>query len=257
MIKQKRFFLKIPLNKYYFSSNIQANKLLSLSEYVHSFINKDIFGYIRDTGLTLISDLTLNEEELFEKFSPTTRNEIRRSIKDGIVCSLLEDNDIYYKFFNDFASQKKINGISKSEIISYGNNLFIFQALESDKILAIHSLLVDKESSIALLLTSSNARFDNNKERSTISRANRHLHFYEFQFLNQMGIKKYDWGGIAKENDLEINPGLKGVNDFKLSFGGDVIDNVRYRSIPYYLLQKIAILFGFIHSNSERQKNDE
>lgn len=148
---------------------------------------------------------------------------------------------------------KKINGISKSEIISYGNNLFIFQALESDKILAIHSLLVDKESSIALLLTSSNARFDNNKERSTISRANRHLHFYEFQFLNQMGIKKYDWGGIATEKEVEINPGLKGVNDFKLSFGGNIVDNVRYRSIPYFLMQKIAVLFGFIQSNASKQ----
>lgn len=107
MFKQKRYFLKIPLNRYYFNSNIQTNKLFSLSEYVHSLVDKDVFGFVRDKGLTLISDLTLNEEELFEKFSPTTRNEIRRSIKDGIVCSLLEDNDIYYKFFNDFASQKK------------------------------------------------------------------------------------------------------------------------------------------------------
>lgn len=254
MISICRHFLGVPIKTIFFAKKINLFDAFSLKQFVHSFPTKKVLGFKYDTGYTLHSDLSLTEDVLLQQFSSTCRNEVRRSIKDGIICSEQKNIDEYISFFNDFASQKAINGVDAKRVASYGDNFIVFKAELGDEVLAMHSLLVDYDASIVLLLTSANARFDDSKKRTIIGRANRHLHYHEMLYFKGLGFKIYDWGGIAEEEAVAINPGLKGVNDFKLSFGGVRMENIIYSSYLFLIAQKIGILLGKVKSNSKLQK---
>lgn len=257
MLLVRRYFLGVPIKTIFFAKKINLFDAFSLKQFVHSFFIKKVWGFKYDVGYTLHSDLSLTEDVLLQQFSSTCRNEVRRSIKDGIVCSEQKNIDEYISFFNDFASQKAINGVDAKRVASYGKNFIVFKAELDGEVLAMHSLLVDYDSSIVLLLTSANARFEDSKKRTIIGRANRYLHYYEMLYFKEHGLKIYDWGGIAKEDDVVVNPGLKGVNDFKLSFGGTQIENIVYSSYLFLFAQKLGILLGKVKSNSELQKESK
>jgi lipid II:glycine glycyltransferase (peptidoglycan interpeptide bridge formation enzyme) len=54
--------------------------------------------------------------------------------------------------------------------------------------------------------------------------------------LKEKGYEHYDFGGIAKDTD---NKSLEGINNFKIKFGGEVIEEHSYESIIYALFYKI------------------
>jgi len=256
MIHATRKYCFLTVHDKFFAIRINLSDAFRLVSYHHSLVNQTPFGFVIINGLTAYSDLSSTLDEQMVKFSSSCRNEVRRSTKDGVICEVLNDTGAYIAFFNDFAKEKRINGISEKSIKSYGKDkLFIFQARLGNKLLAIHSILVDLDESMALLITSSNARFADDKEKTTIGRANRHLHYFEFEYLKKLGIKTYDWGGLGSEKDILKNPGLKGVNDFKLSFGGRVVPNLVYSSWLFFFFQWFASKLDIIKSNSSLQNN--
>jgi hypothetical protein len=61
------------------------------------------------------------------------------------------------------------------------------------------------------------------------------LHF------KNLGFKTFDFGGYAKDT---VDEGLKGINNYKLMFGGKPVPCINYYSYNYWFLRKLSKLLG-------------
>ena len=76
---------------------------------------------------------------------------------------------------------------------------------------------------------------------TTIAKKGMNLTVKNIQFFKDEGFSIFDFGGYAKDTEDES---LKGINNYKLLFGGKVVEAVGYVSYPYWLLKKIFKLVG-------------
>ena len=83
---------------------------------------------------------------------------------------------------------------------------------------------------------------DDGERRSLIGRANRALHYLNMLNFKDRGITTYDLGGYALGTQ---DPELQEVNEFKDSFGGQLIEESNYISLPLHWARKLnALLRG-------------
>jgi len=66
-----------------------------------------------------------------------------------------------------------------------------------------------------------------------VGRANRFLHYEDIRYFKEHGYETYDLGGYAKDTQ---DPKLQGINVFKESFGGTIVEQYNYYS-PLYKLE--------------------
>lgn len=177
--------------------------------------------------VTLITDLTKSEEEIFSQIAKNTKYEIRRAEKEGVKTGFSSAEE-FRIFFNNFAAVKGLKKLSKLNTAAYAPFLTATKAELNSKTLAMHAYLVDKENSRARLLYSATVNRNlQNSDLNCIGRANRFLHWQDILYFKNIGLKKYDWGGIADNPD---NPETKGIDAFKEAFGGIPITENTYES---------------------------
>ena len=82
---------------------------------------------------------------------------------------------------------------------------------------AVFRSYVFGEGNSRFLHSCSEFRAVDNNARNSIGRANKYLHWKDFQHLSKLGVKHYDWGGISSLS----NP--NGIDIFKLSFGAEPV----------------------------------
>ena len=71
-----------------------------------------------------------------------------------------------------------------------------------------------------LQYTGSCFRNKENDYRALVGRANRWLHWKEMLQFKEMGLKRYDWGGLFEDESVPENAG---INRFKKDFGGQQV----------------------------------
>jgi lipid II:glycine glycyltransferase (peptidoglycan interpeptide bridge formation enzyme) len=178
--------------------------------------------------LTSQINLTRNIDVIENDFSKTTRYEINKSYNYDITCSEEYERDKFLIYYNMIAPALKIRKLSMSQIISYGSNILITKVTLNKKVICYHVYLEDREAGIARLLYSiSGFRKEDKEIKKLYSMANRRLHYYDLCSYQNRGFQIYDFGGIGKKKELE------GINKFKLSFGGEIVQYYNY--IPIYL----------------------
>jgi lipid II:glycine glycyltransferase (peptidoglycan interpeptide bridge formation enzyme) len=252
---RRKFISYFWMHKKIFASKVSLKDFFLLVEYKCLKKNPSTCFFIKEKRLTLLTNLTIELDVIFNGFKSTARNEIRKSIKEEVTCCRFYNMEEYLSFFNDFAKGKHINRDNRQRVLSYGiEHFYMFAAFKDNRMLAIHSVLVDKTSASAMLLTSANARFIDASERRIIGNANKQLHFFELEYLKSMGIEMYDWGGIGTPKDIAENPGISGINEFKMAFGGDITAQFVYISPLYWLLHYVAKWLGIIKSNTSLQR---
>src|SRR5207244_489818 len=84
---------------------------------------------------------------------------------------------------------------------------------------AAHVLLVDRPRA-RLFLSATTHRADA-VDTQVVGRLNRLLHWHEMLYYKACGFAKYDFGGIEDRSSPVYS-----VTQFKLSFGGDVVDEL-------------------------------
>lgn len=165
--------------------------------------------------MTLISDLSLPEDELRSVLGKTVRNEINRSRREGVGVktyrsvevndALLDEFDTMYR---KMYAEKGIRstGLNKRELKAYRDNdaLLVSAATIDNTPVVYHSYVFDSIHS-RFLHSCSEFRSLDNDTRNSIGRANKYLHWNDWLVLKDMGVKEYDWGGIASYNDAERN----------------------------------------------------
>lgn len=243
----------------WFEEGIQSN-IISDYKIIHgsSIQISDLHGYKNNIYKqeTLITDLSYSEDELFSCLNRTLRYQINRSKRENISTKVWNSKDIEkdIKILNNFSQiyenmykEKGMSGrrLNLNELKEYikRDAITITTASIDDKIVIFHSYIHDNKH-VRLLHSCSEFRATDNVMRNAIGRANKYLHWNDLIYFKQIGIKEYDWGGIASFD----NP--NGIDKFKMSFGGlhKVYYNIRYicswRAKLYAKIKNILIIIG-------------
>lgn len=191
-------------------------------------------GWLVQKFLTVVSVLDVDGEGHLARMKKGTAYEIRRAEKDSL--EFFEEKDLisFLDFYNRFARQKKLGVLGRGHLSSLGPHLWLSGVRQGNQPLAYHAYVVDSEESRARLLYS--AQLQEGYDRALLGRANRWLHFQDLLSLQAQGFSTYDWGGITESGS---DPQREGINQFKLGFGGEVVQEQNCYSPLLAALRKL------------------
>ena len=234
VVKKNKFGL-VATQKW-FPDFIKAFDCLKITMYKQvDFETKFSKFFIKEKFYTLHSNLLLSESEIIKKYSSTIRNEINRAEREGNVFNNKESEINFLEVFNGFAVQKGLACQTTDNLKTFGSNFVLTSTSVNDVITAVHSYLVDFENKKVRLLHSATQRFSENLDSNMIARSNKYLHYMDMKMFKNNGFVIYDWGGIAFDSE---NKSLQGINKFKESFGGQLIEQRNLYSLFYFLILK-------------------
>ena len=116
--------------------------------------------------------------------------------------------------------------------------------LDSEAITANFSKQIRQQARIAGIVRHHHAatrRLDEQVDKNLIGRANKYLTVKNILYFKEQGYATFDFGGYAKDT---TNESLKGINNYKLLFGGTVVECVNYFSYTYWFFKKLSGLLG-------------
>lgn len=183
--------------------------------------------------VTLINDLTEDDNIIKSHFSSNCRNQVGRAYREGSSCEILnssligdEDIETFVDFFGCFWKSKESKLDNPKEFMEELKRyrdigaLVISKGIVGGEVCIYHTYLID-DIHARLLYSASLFRMidgdDSTNAKQVIGRANRMLHYEDMLYLKQMGLKIYDWGGAGREDDVIS------ITKFKESFGGKEI----------------------------------
>jgi|SRR5581483_6972187 hypothetical protein len=183
-------------------------------------------------SLTLCVELRRSLDEIFSRFSSTTRNLIRRAEKLGSRIRLRRHDasaentgmvDEFVEFFNELVRHKHgaLFPMSRQLAHSYFPHAELSLLDFDDRLLCAHLCMRDPEAGKVRLLYSVSRRFQDPDTSRVAGIANIYLHWLEFQKYRETGFAMYDLGGISPVDD-------PGINRFKLQFGGELVREHNY-----------------------------
>ncbi len=173
--------------------------------------------------LSLVSDLSVNEDAIADRFGETCRYQVRRAeTKDRLSMEFIVDPesrlDEFCAFFDAFARQKSLAPADPRWLIAAckARQLALASASRNGETLVWHAYVM---SGTTARLQHSGSYFRNkeNDYRALVGRANRWLHWRTLLRFKEMGMERYDWGGLFEDESV---PERAGINNFKRSFGG-------------------------------------
>jgi lipid II:glycine glycyltransferase (peptidoglycan interpeptide bridge formation enzyme) len=229
-----------------------------LDEYMHSFCTKPIFGLKRFPKYTKLIDLS--DGSFSNDFHKITNQQIRKARTDGIQCRITDNIKEFVYLNNRLIEEKKISGLlSEEELRKYGDAFLLRVAyINENQILVYHSYLYDSSIKRVRCMHSVSRIHDENttqEEKALTSRANRLLHYEDMLYFREQGCITYDFGGYAYNS---ADKGLLGINNFKDTFGGVLVEESIY--IPYiiYIIKNIRKhIHGLINlRKSKKEGND-
>lgn len=220
----------------YYSAGVDARDMFRLSVYYQARAERKPFGFVSKPFYTIVNSLKVPEEEIFRGFTSTVRNEIRRCERENVRWALMEDLAEFRRFHNEFAAAKGAYAADKGLIDGYKERLTVTCAEQGGRVLAAHAYLCDREAGVVRLLLSSNIRLTERVDANLVGRANKFLHFKDMVHFKVNGYATYDFGGFAYNTKDRFR---HGINTFKQSFGGELVQNVDYQSWLYWLSSKL------------------
>ncbi len=241
MISFVKKFSGISVSEIWFADKATFSDSFRLVVYMHAKKSVGKLIGIRQVSYTIENDLKKTTVEIFNNFSKTVQVEVKQAEKYGVECTFTDDIKMFENFYNEFASSRSIDVTSERRLLEMQPFLKITVAKFNGVILAAHSYLVDDSSGTVRLIHAASQRLSQGIDKQLSGRANKMLHYYDMLQFKKQGFEMYDFGGYAMNT---TDKGLQGINKFKLSFGGVVVECKNYSSYLYYLLKKIAALTG-------------
>lgn len=241
MINFVKKFSGIGVSEIWFADKLSFTNSFRLAAYLHVQKATGKLFAVANSSYTVENNLNISEADIFNGLSKTVQVEVKQAEKYGVECFFTDNIDLFVAFYNDFAASRKIDATSKRRMEEMQPYLKLSVAMYNGVWLAAHSYLTDKQGGIVRLMHAASQRLMPGIDKQLTGRANKLLHYYDMLQFKQNGFTVYDFGGYAKDTtDL----GLQGINKFKLSFGGKVVECKNYSSYPYYILKKIAAVTG-------------
>lgn len=218
--------------KIWFSSKPKSSLIVN---YIQSSADVNLFFMKKNKFYSLIIDLKKSQNEIILDCSSTCRNEIRRGEKIGIEFKIgLPTVDDGY-FIDEFLKEKGLGEFNKKYIQDLESMVCLVEL--NGVRLATHLYKICAEIGRARLVYSAVAPSDIDiintgiSSQRVIGIANRFLHYSSIMYFKDNGFSVYDFGGLGLD---ESNLKIKGINDFKKSFGG--IRSIEYNYTPYAIV---------------------
>lgn len=242
MIRYHKKLFVFNVYESWFKYEYRFANLFSLNVFLHikNSVNGKIPG-VQHISHTLELDLEQPKDVIFSNFSKQIRQQVKLAESEGITCRFHREVDKFADFFNDFALKKETYTTSKEKLLELGESVKLSFAEKDGQLLAAHSYLVDHEAGIVRHLHSATKRLDENCDRNLVGRANKYLTVMDILHFKEAGFKIFDFGGFAKDTADES---LKGINNYKLLFGGKVVPCINYYSYNYWFLKKVSKWLG-------------
>jgi len=194
-------------------------------------------GFRREPFSTLIVELDADAEMLLAACGRNTRYKVQRAAREGAIASNEADWQRFVAFYNAFAKHK---GLATLDGRSAPNQAGAVRKVTQEGVeLVMHSYLIDRDIGRARLLHSASLLHGlaENASRAAVGRANRFLHYDDMLYFRRLGLRMYDFGGYAL--DIAAGGELEGINRFKQGFGGRLLAETNYTSMPLWLLRRL------------------
>lgn len=184
---------------------------------------------------TVLVDVSRPLSEILNDMDPGTRYEIRRAEnKDGLVVNFYEcvsrmQCKYFCDFYDVFAASKSLKPIFRRRITSLCKNkmAILSEVRNGQGALLVQHFHAYHNSNAALLYSASiRNSSDDNSLRALIGRANRFLHWKDFEFFKAKGVVVYDLGGIDTSSE---DRDIANITKFKIKLGGKI--QARYTKI--------------------------
>jgi len=174
--------------------------------------------------LSLVSDLSGGEGAITEKFGSDCRYKVKRAeARDGLRMEFIPHPessrlDEFRAFYDAFARQKSLEPCDAKWLLAArdARQLALTMASRNGEALVWHAYVMYSDA-VRLQYTGSCFRNRESVYRALVGRANRWLHWKDMLRFKEMGLQRYDWGGMFEDESL---PERAGINNFKKDFGG-------------------------------------
>ena len=185
--------------------------------------NIPIAGARYTAVLSLVSELSGAEGAITEKLGKNCHYKIKRAeAKDGLRMEFIPNPesrlDEFRAFYDAFARQKSLEPSDPKWLLAAckARQLTLTCASHDGEALVWHAY-VTCGNAARLQYTGSCFRNRESDYRALVGRANRWLHWRDMLRFAEMGLQRYDWGGLFEDESL---PERAGINRFKRDFGG-------------------------------------
>lgn len=215
----------------WFDENAKASNNVVLSRFLrNNSVNTNKKNCCIDSYTTVFSNLTESEEQLLSRMRKKVRYEVKRADKENILVEFFFSDDlktneeiikefesVYISFCEKINDKSVRKAYSRKRIIQYIDNRCLLISKGSKDGAVVFHLYVFDEKNSCLLFSASDFR-DDGIDQYLTGRINKYLHFRDMLKLKEVGVENYDWGNLSsKEN-------YNGIDNFKISFGGDITD---------------------------------
>ncbi|HEY3839157.1 MAG TPA: hypothetical protein VGL72_21430 [Bryobacteraceae bacterium] len=191
---------------------------------------------------TILIDLRQDEDLLLGQMSKTTRNEVRRAVKDDLTFEFSEHPSRawladFFQFYNEFARLKRLPSLNRERITGMCESqaLMLSRIKSADGSDLVWHCYVHANGWVRLVHSASWFRAVDKAQQAVNSRANRYLHWLDMLRFRELRYATYDLGGwYSGQEDVEkLN-----INRFKEGFGG--------RVVPQYNCDQGVTLKGYL-----------
>jgi hypothetical protein len=194
-------------------------------------------GFTCQKELTSVIDLTQDLDTIWQNTDKkSVRYKINRAQKEGIKIRINKDYDQFFQIYQSFIQKKGIKsffdifgvGSTTLEVMKEYGTLFI---AEYDGEILVGTIYLEDNSNIKSWLGASKRLEVDKAKASIISCADRLIDWEAIKYAKEKGIKEFDLGGIWPKEEAEKDEKKKGINSFKLNFGGKIDTRYSYQKI--------------------------
>ncbi len=236
---------RLPLGKAthtWFAERPDPADAWGLAIYYQAKSVEPVRGFVREPKHTKFISLLGTEDDIFDQIGKNTKPKIKRAISEGgLRYAVIESADEVRDLYNEFARGKGRPPLDERSFRAYWPKMLATKISSDQDALVMHAFLVDESLKRANHLYSASLfrSTDDSERRSLIGRANRALHYLNMLNFKDRGVTTYDLGGYALGTQ---DPELQEVNEFKDSFGGQLIEESNYISLPLHWARKLGRL---------------
>jgi hypothetical protein len=232
----------------WFCSAPVVSDALSAVHYLQAKSCKPIPGFVRESYHTLLVDLSRDEQALWQGLKKHTRYQIGRAKRGGVSFVVEDDPTEFVTIYNACTQHTGLAKLSMSAVTCYAPFAHFLKAMHEDRALVVHATIVDRESGRARILQAASLYRSalTGREERFFSEAARLLYWEQMLYFRERGIHYLDIGGYTPATD---NPKMRGINYFKDSFGGQLVEETNYMSYPVFLYR---LMTGFRNASRRR-----
>jgi len=204
----------------------------------------------RFSELTLLIDLAQGPDALFMGMRRDGRYRIRQAQRLADRMRIDSNSKVaredFFELYNSFARSKpRVPILSRRAFEVYASISDIWVIYLDDAPMCAHLNLKDEGSKQVIGVFAAGRRLETGVNPEVCSMLNRYLFWWEFQEYCRSGFRSYDFGGLHPHS-----PRITPYNQFKLSFGGQIVHQHCYTFSGTRRLAQLGVNLYFLLRSS-------